>query len=160
MFQLLRFFPLGGWGGPEKDWILWHYLVHGLAITCHLVQVLLWGTFQGRVQVSLAVVWFAWSGILSWCEGQFRVGISLTLWLFFPLLQVRTQGMSGSSVLSKESWLGSAGCGLLTSAGSVVCFSSIHLLFLAGPSSSSTAFFLLAYCLPPTLCSHFLDIAR
>ena len=62
MFQLLRFFPLGGWGGPEKDQILWHCLVHGLAIIRHLVQVLLWGAFQGQVQVSLAVVRFLWSG--------------------------------------------------------------------------------------------------
>ena len=68
MFQLLRFFPLGGWGGPEKDQILRHCLIHGLAIIRHLVQVLLRGMFQGQGQVSLAVVRFSWSGILSWCE--------------------------------------------------------------------------------------------
>ena len=62
MFQLLRFFPLGGWGGPEKDRILWHCIVHGLAIIHHLVQVLLRGAFQGQVQVSLAVVRFLWLG--------------------------------------------------------------------------------------------------
>ena len=74
MFQLLRFFPLEGWGGPEKDWILWHCLIHGLAIIRCLVQVLLWGAFQGQTQVSLAVVRFSWSGILldvgavpGWC---------------------------------------------------------------------------------------------
>ena len=74
-------------------------------------------------------------------------------------LQVHAHGTSGSPVLSKESWLGSMGCGLLTSGGSVVHFSSIHWLFLAGPSCFSTALFRLAYCLPPTLCSLFLDIA-
>ena len=37
MFQLSKFFPLGGWGGPEKDRILRHCLVEGLAIICYLV---------------------------------------------------------------------------------------------------------------------------
>ena len=34
------------------------------------------GRFWGRVQVSLTMVWFLWSGILSWCRGQFQVGVS------------------------------------------------------------------------------------
>ena len=37
MFQLSKFFPLGGWGGPEKNQILWHCLVQGLAIIRYLV---------------------------------------------------------------------------------------------------------------------------
>ena len=57
-----KVFPLGGWGGPEKDQILWHCLVHGLAIIHHPVQVSLQGAFQGQVQVSLVVVQFLWSG--------------------------------------------------------------------------------------------------
>ena len=37
MFQLSKFFPLRGLGGPEKDRILRHCLVEGHAIVCYLV---------------------------------------------------------------------------------------------------------------------------
>ena len=109
------------------------------------------------------------SGLIG-CGMVFMVGDPIMVWgvvpgwhfvtalTFLLALQVHAHGTSGSSVLSKESWLGSTGCGLLTPAGSVVHFSSIHWLFLAGSSCFSAALFLLVYCLPPTLCSLFLDI--
>ena len=151
---------MGGWGGPEKDWVLRHCLVHGLAIICHLVQVLLQGTFPGSGSglIGCGMVFIVrdpivvWGVVPSWC---FVNLLSLLL-----TLQVCADGTSGSSVLSEESWLGSTGCGLLTSGGSVVHFSSIHWLFLAGPSCFSAALFLLVYCLLPTLCSLFLDISH
>ena len=120
---------MGGWGGPKKDWVLWHCLVHGLAIIRHLVQVLLRGMFPGLG-----------SGLIG-CGTVFKVGDAIVVWGLVPgqhfvtlltfllTLQVHAHGMSSSSVLSKESWLGSMGCGLLTAAGSVVHFSSIHWLF-------------------------------
>ena len=159
MFQLLRFFPLGGWGGPEKDWVLWHCLVHGLAIIHQLIQVLLQGTFPGSGSglIGCGTVFMVRDPIMVW--GVVPGWHFMTFLTFLLALQVRAHGTSGSSVLSEDSWLGSIGCGLLTLVGSVVCFSSIHWLFLAGPSCFSAALFLLAYCLPPTLCSLFLDIA-
>ena len=156
MFQLLRFFPLGGWDGPEKDHVLRHCLVHGLAIICHLVQVLLRGTFLGLGSGLIGC------GMIFMVRDPIMVQGVVPGWHFMTFLlalQVHAHGMSGSSVLSEESWLGFLGCGLLTLAGSVVHFSSIHWLFMAGPSCFSAALFLLVYCLPPTLCSLFLDIA-
>ena len=152
---------MGGWGGPEKDQILQHCLIHGLAIIRHLVQVLLWGTFPGSGSglISCGMVFVIRDPIVvqGAVPGWRSINIMTLLFLF---LQVCTQGMSGSSVLSEESWFGSAGRGLLTSAGPAVCFSSICLLFLTGPSCFSAAFFLLVYCLPLTLCSCFLDITH
>ena len=131
--------------------------------TCHHLS-----SHSGSVSRDVSRVGFRshwlWYGFHS--QGFYRgvgavPGQHFMIFLTFLLaLQVRTHGTSGSSVLSEESWLGSMGCGLLTLAGSVVCFSSIHWLFLAGPSYFSTALFLLAYCLPPTLCSLFLGIAH
>ena len=157
-FWLLRFFPLEGWGGPKKDRVLRHCLVHGLAIISHLVQVLLQGTFPGLGSglIGCGMVFMVRDPIMVQEVVPSRSFVSL-----FLALQVCAHGMSGSSVLSEESWLGSTGCGLLTSNGSVVHFSSIHWLFLADPSCFSAAFFHLAYCLLPTLCSlsghHMLD---
>ena len=97
--------------------------------------------------------------ILSWCKGQFRVSVPL-IFMTLPFnFHVCAQGTSGSSILSEESWLGSTGDGLLASGVSVVLFFSVHLLHLTGSPCFSTAFFFLVYCLPPMLCSHFLDIA-
>ena len=146
-------------GGPEKDQILWHCLVQGLAIIHHLVQILLQGVFQGQVQVSWAVVRFLQSGDSIMCKGQFRVSVPLIIMILPFNFQVLVQGTSGSSVLSEESWLGSTGDGLLASADSVILFFSVHLLLLTESPCFSMTFFFLAYCLPPTLCSHFLDIA-
>ena len=149
---------MGGWGGPEKDRVLRHCLVHGLAIICHLVQVLLQGTFPGSgsgligcgtvFMVSDPIV--VWGAVPSWC---FVSLLSLLL-----ALQVCAHGKSGSCVLSKESWLGSMGCELLTSGGSVVRFSSICWLFLAGPSCFSAAFFAW-HTVCHLHCALFLDIA-
>ena len=95
-----------------------------------------------------------------WCKGRFRVSILLVIMIhFFSNFQVRAQGTSGSSVLSKESRSGSTGGELVASAVSVVLFFSVHLLLLTGSPCFSSTFFFLVYCLPPTLCSHFLDIA-
>ena len=151
---------MGGWGGPEKDWVLRHCFVHGLAIIHHLVQVLLQGTFpeSGSGLIGCGTVFMVSDPIVVW--GVVRSQCFMSLMSLLLALQVRAHGTSGSSVLSKESWLGSTGCGLLTSGGSVVSFSSIHWLFLAGLSCFSTVLFRLAYCLPPTLCSLFLDIAH
>ena len=128
--------------------------------TCHhslSLQVLLQGTFPGLV-----------SGLVG-CGTVFMVRDPNMMWWAVPSwhsmnlltssLQAHAQGTSGSSLLSEESWLCSAGCGLLILAGSIVCFSSNHWLFLVGPSCFSATFFLLAYCLPPTLCSFLRDIA-
>ena len=152
---------MGGWGGPEKDQI---FAALPCPWTCHHPS-----SCSGSTSGDISGVGFRshWLWYSFYGQGSYRGvrGSSRSVFHYhydssFSLFQVCAQGTSGSSVLSKESWLGSAGCGLLTSAGPVVCFSSIHLLFLAGPSCFSAAFFLLAYCLPPTLCSHFLDIAR
>ena len=129
--------------------------------TCHhlsSLQVLLRGTFPG-----------SGSGLIG-CGMVFMVRDPNVVWWVVPSqhsmnlltssLQVCAQGTSGSSLLSEESWLCSAGCGLLILAGSVVHFSSNHWLFLVGPSCFSAAFFLLAYCLPPTLCSFLWDITH
>ena len=96
--------------------------------------------------------------ILSWCKGLFRVSVPLIIMILPFNLYVRTQGTSGSSVLSEESWLGSTGDMHLASADSVILFFSVHLFLLTGSPCFSMAFFFLAYCLPPMLCSHFLDI--
>ena len=131
--------------------------------TCHhpsFLQVLLQGTFPGLGSglIGCGTVFMVRDPNVVWGTVPSRRFVNLLT--FLVALQVRAHGMSGSSVLSEESWLGSMGCGLLTPTGSVVHFSSIHWLFLAGPSCFSAALFLLAYCLPPTLCSLFLDIAR
>ena len=151
---------MGGWGGPEKDQVLQHCLVHGLAIIHHFVQVLLQGTFPGSGSglIGCGTVLMVRDPIM--VRGAVPGQHFMTLLTFLLALQVCAHGTFGSSVLSEEAWLGSTGCGLLTLAGSVVHFSSIHWLFLAGPSCFSTALFLLVYCLAPTLCSLFLDIAR
>ena len=91
-----------------------------------------------------------WGTFLSW---HFMNPITLLL-----ALQVHAQGTSGSSWLSEVSWPCSAVCRLSAPADSVVCFSSNHWLFLAEPSCFSATLFLLAYCLPPTLCSFLWDI--
>ena len=135
--------------------------------TCHhpsSFQVLLCGTFPGSGSGLTGC------GTVFMVRDPIMVHGAVPSWhfmnpvtLFFLFLQVRTQGMSGSSQLSEESWLCSAcsaDCGLLASANSVVCFSSNHQLFLVGPPCFSAAFFLLAYCLPPTLCSLLWDIAH
>ena len=96
--------------------------------------------------------------ILSWCKGWFWVSVSL-IFMTLPFnFHVHIQGTSGSSILSEESWLGSTGDVLLASGVLVVLFFSVHLLLLMGSPCFSMAFFFLAYCLPLTLCSHFLDI--
>ena len=68
---------MGGWGGPEKDQILQHCLVQGLAIVHNLAQILLWGSFQGQIQVSWAVIWFLQSGdsivVQGMVPGQYSV---------------------------------------------------------------------------------------
>ena len=159
MFQLSRFFPLGGWGGPEKDRILWHCLVHGLAIIHHLIQV----RFRGcsRVRFRSHGLWYNSCSqvILSWCKGWFWVSVPLIIKILPFNFHVRTQGKSGSSILSEESWLGSTGDVLLASADLVILFLSVHLLLLMGSPCFSMTFLFLVYCLPPMLCSHFLDIA-
>ena len=121
-FSFLRFFPLGGWGGPEKDWVLQHCLIHGLAIIHHLVQVLLQGMFPGSGSglISCGMVFMVRDPIMVW--GAFPGQRFVTLLTILLALQVRAHGTSGSSVLSEEPWLGSMGCELLTLAGSVVCF--------------------------------------
>ena len=96
--------------------------------------------------------------ILLWCMGWFQVSVLLII-LTLPFnFHVHTQGMSGSSVLLEESWLGSTGDVLLASADSVVLFFSVHLLLLMGSPCFSMAFFFWCIALP-TLCSRFLDIA-
>ena len=130
---------MGGWGGPEKDRVLRHCLVHGLAIIHHLVQVLLRGTFPGLGSglIGCGMVFMVRDPNLVW--GVIPSWHFMNLLTFLLALQVHAHGTSGSSVLSKESWLGSTSCRLLTPAGSVVRFSSIHWPFLAGPSCFSAA---------------------
>ena len=139
----------------KRTEFLQHCLVHGLTIIRHLVQVLLQGVFQGQIQVSWAVVWCLQSGDSIMVYGVVPGQCSVDHFDF----HVHTQGMSGSSVLLEESWLGSTGDVLLASADSVVLFFSVHLLLLMGSPCFSMAFFFLVYCLPPMLCSRFLDIA-
>ena len=119
--------------------------------------------FRGHSSVRFRSHWL-WYGsdgrvILSWYKGWFWVSVPLIIMILPFNFQVCTQGTSESSVLSEESWLGSTGDGLLASADSVILFFSVHLLLLMGSPCFSMTFFFLAYCLPPTLCSHFLDIA-
>ena len=94
---------MGGWGGPEKDWILWHCLVHGLAIICHLVQVLLQGTFPGSGSglIGYGTVFMVRDPIMVWgaVPGQH-------LMTFLLALQVCTHGTSGSSTIQRVlAWL-------------------------------------------------------
>ena len=160
MFQLSRFFPLGGWGGPERNQI---FVALPCPWTCHHPSSCSGSASGGhsRVRFRSRGLWYSACSlvILSWCKGQFRVSVPLII-LTLPFnFHVHAQGTSGSSILSEESWLGSTGDVLLASADSVVLFFSVHLLLLMGSSCFSMAFFFLEYCLPPTLCSRFLDIA-
>ena len=97
--------------------------------------------------------------ILSWCKARFQVSVPLIIRIFPSNFHMHAQGTSGSSILSEESWLGSTGDVLLASADLVLPFFSVCLLLLTGSPCFSTAFFFLAYCLPPMLCSCFQDIA-
>ena len=151
MFQLSRFFPLGGWGGPEKDQIFSTALSMDLPLSIILFRFCFGG--HSRVRFRSHGLWYDSCSlvILSWCKGRFQVSVPLIIRILPFNFHVCTQGMSGSSVLSEESWLGSTGDVLLASADSVV--------LLTGSPCFSMAFFFLAYCLPPMLYSHFLDIA-
>ena len=116
---------------------------------------------HSRVRFRFHGLWYSACSlvILSWCKGQFWVSVPL-IFMTLPFnFHVCAQGMSGSSILLEESWLGSTGDVLLASGVSGVLFFSAHLLLLTGSRCFSTTFFFLAYCLPPTLCSHFLHIA-
>ena len=73
--SFLRVVPLGGWGGPEKDQVLLHCLVHGLAIICHLSGSAL-GTHSGLGSglIGFGVVFVVRDPIVMW--GQFQVNVS------------------------------------------------------------------------------------
>ena len=119
--------------------------------------------FRGRSRVRFRShgLWYNTCSlvILSWCKGQFWVSVPLIIMILPFNFHVHAQGTSGSSILSEEPWLGSTGDMLLASADSIILFFSVHLLLLTGSPCFSMAFFFLAYCLPPMLCSRFLDIA-
>ena len=159
MFQLSRFFSLGQWGGPEKDQICGTALSRDLPSSVILFRFCFRG--HSRVRFRSHGLWYDSSSqvILSWCKRKFRVSVPLIIMILPFNFHVRAQGTSGSSVLLEESWLGSTGDGLLAPADSVVLFFSVHLLLLMGFPCFSMAFLFLVYCLPPMLCSHFLDIA-
>ena len=157
MFQLSKFFPLGGWGGPEKDRILQHCLVEGLAIVCYLV---LGPASRGVPRSDSGLMGCDMVLVVSGFNRSVRGGSGSVFFMTFPFnFHVHAQGTSGSSVLSEESWLGSTGDMLLASGISAVLFFPVRLLLLTESPCFSSTFFFLAYCLPPTLCSHFLDIA-
>ena len=63
--------------------------------TCHhpsSLQLCLKGRFQGQVQISLAVVRFSWSGILTWCGGGsksvFHESSHFFFWFFRSMSKV------------------------------------------------------------------------
>ena len=96
---------MGGWGGPEKDQVLQHCLIHGLAIICHL-QDLPQGTFPGSGAglIGCDMGCMVRDPTVMWGGGGVVLGqVSMNLLASSFDFQVRAQGTSGNSQLSEES---------------------------------------------------------